>query len=115
VTPVGGVGGVLQRLLYRRANHAVILKTGDAAYKDDEGFIFIVDRWKDMYISGYENIYPAEVEIVIYQIAEIAPRSPSSASPTTSGARSVWPSSSSSRTRRSTSRRRDAGMRAPRD
>jgi len=48
------------------------LKTGDAAYKDDEGFIFIVDRWKDMYISGGENVYPAEVETVIYQLPEIA-------------------------------------------
>ena len=38
------------------------LKTGDAAYFDDEGFLYIVDRWKDMYISGGENVYPAEVE-----------------------------------------------------
>ena len=48
------------------------LKTGDAAWKDDEGFIFIVDRWKDMYISGGENVYPAEVEAAIYQLPEIA-------------------------------------------
>ncbi len=43
------------------------LKTGDAAKTDDEGFIYIVDRWKDMYISGGENVYPAEVENVLYQ------------------------------------------------
>ncbi len=48
------------------------LKTGDAARIDDEGFVFIVDRWKDMYISGGENVYPAEVENVLYQLPEVA-------------------------------------------
>jgi len=48
------------------------LKTGDAARMDDEGFVFIVDRWKDMYISGGENVYPAEVENVLYQLPEVA-------------------------------------------
>jgi fatty-acyl-CoA synthase len=48
------------------------LKTGDAARFDDEGFVYIVDRWKDMYISGGENVYPAEVENVIYKIPEVA-------------------------------------------
>ena len=48
------------------------LKTGDAARFDDEGFIYIVDRWKDMYISGGENVYPAEVENVLYQLPQIA-------------------------------------------
>jgi len=48
------------------------LKTGDAARIDDEGYIYIVDRWKDMYISGGENVYPAEVENVIYQLPQIA-------------------------------------------
>ncbi len=47
------------------------LKTGDAAKQDEDGFIYIVDRWKDMYISGGENVYPAEVENVIYQLSEI--------------------------------------------
>ena len=32
------------------------LKTGDAAREDDDGFLYIVDRWKDMYISGGENV-----------------------------------------------------------
>ncbi|WP_439360439.1 acyl-CoA synthetase [Bradyrhizobium sp. DASA03007] len=40
-------------------------RTGDAARKDEEGFLYIVDRVKDMYISGGENVYPAEVERVI--------------------------------------------------
>jgi len=48
------------------------LKTGDAARSDDEGFVFIVDRWKDMYISGGENVYPAEVENVLYQLPQVA-------------------------------------------
>jgi long-chain acyl-CoA synthetase len=36
--------------------------SGDGAYMDDEGFVFIVDRLKDMIISGGENVYSAEVE-----------------------------------------------------
>ena len=48
------------------------LHTGDAALVDDEGYYFIVDRWKDMYISGGENVYPAEVENVLYQNDSIA-------------------------------------------
>jgi fatty-acyl-CoA synthase len=48
------------------------LHTGDATRIDEEGFYYIVDRWKDMYISGGENVYPAEVENVLHQIAAIA-------------------------------------------
>ena len=48
------------------------LHTGDAAVVDEDGFYFIVDRWKDMYISGGENVYPAEVEDVLYQLPAIA-------------------------------------------
>jgi len=48
------------------------LHTGDAALVDEEGYYFIVDRWKDMYISGGENVYPAEVENVLYQHDAIA-------------------------------------------
>jgi fatty-acyl-CoA synthase len=51
------------------------LHSGDAAMVDEEGFYYIVDRWKDMFISGGENVYPAEVENVIYQhpaVAEVA-------------------------------------------
>ena len=47
------------------------LHTGDAARMDEDGFYYIVDRWKDMYISGGENVYPAEVESVMYQLDEI--------------------------------------------
>jgi len=38
------------------------LRTGDAAYQDSEGYVYMFDRFKDMIISGGENIYPAEVE-----------------------------------------------------
>ena len=48
------------------------LHTGDAARVDEEGFYYIVDRWKDMYISGGENVYPAEVENVLHQLTAIA-------------------------------------------
>src|SRR5207237_4366293 len=37
-------------------------KTGDAGYFDQEGFVFLTDRVKDMIVSGGENVYPAEVE-----------------------------------------------------
>jgi fatty-acyl-CoA synthase len=46
--------------------------TGDAAMKDEDGFYYIVDRRKDMYISGGENVYPAEVEAAIAELTEVA-------------------------------------------
>jgi fatty-acyl-CoA synthase len=45
--------------------------TGDAAMMDEEGFFYIVDRKKDMYISGGENVYPAEVEAALAELTEI--------------------------------------------
>lgn len=48
------------------------LHSGDAGTVDDEGCIYIVDRYKDMYISGGENVYPAEVEQVLYQLPQVA-------------------------------------------
>ena len=41
------------------------LRSGDIARRDGEGYYYIVDRLKDMYISGGENVYPAEVEAVL--------------------------------------------------
>ncbi|MCE8534733.1 long-chain-fatty-acid--CoA ligase [Ruegeria pomeroyi] len=40
-------------------------RSGDAAYLDGEGHVFLFDRYKDMIISGGENIYPAEIENVL--------------------------------------------------
>jgi fatty-acyl-CoA synthase len=46
--------------------------TGDLAYEDEEGFFRVVGRSKDMIISGGENVYPAELENVLADCAEIA-------------------------------------------
>jgi fatty-acyl-CoA synthase len=54
------------------AFHDGWFKTGDAAVRDADGFFFLVDRKKDMYISGGENVYPAEVERVIAELACVA-------------------------------------------
>jgi len=51
------------------------LLTGDAGYKDAQGFLYVHDRVKDMIVSGGENVYPAEVENAIYGcpgVAEVA-------------------------------------------
>ena len=46
--------------------------SGDAGHMDDEGFLFIVDRLKDMIISGGENVYSAEVENAISLMPGVA-------------------------------------------
>ena len=49
--------------------------TGDVGYLDGDGFLFIADRVKDMVITGGENVYPAEVESVLYDhpgVADVA-------------------------------------------
>ncbi|MBZ0216612.1 MAG: AMP-binding protein, partial [Fimbriimonadaceae bacterium] len=46
--------------------------SGDLATIDEDGFITLVDRSKDMIISGGENIYPKEIEVVIYELEEVA-------------------------------------------
>ncbi|MGD9603454.1 MAG: fatty-acid--CoA ligase, partial [Gammaproteobacteria bacterium] len=48
------------------------LHTGDAAYMDDDGFIYISDRLKDMIISGGENVYSTEVENALFQHPDVA-------------------------------------------
>lgn len=47
------------------------LYTGDLGRLDDDGYLYIVDRKKDMIIRGGENIYPIEVENVLYQIPQV--------------------------------------------
>jgi acyl-CoA synthetase (AMP-forming)/AMP-acid ligase II len=42
------------------------MRTGDAAYMDDDGYVFIYDRVKDMIVTGGENVYPAEVENALF-------------------------------------------------
>lgn len=76
--PVGTVGEILLRSDqnmkgYWRMPEATaetiladgFLRTGDVGYLDDDGYLYIHDRLKDMIISGGENIYPAEVENVL--------------------------------------------------
>ena len=48
------------------------LRTGDAGYLDEDGYLFIHDRVKDMIISGGENVYPAEVENALYAHPKVA-------------------------------------------
>ena len=46
--------------------------TGDAGYFDEEGYLYIHDRVKDMIVSGGENIYPAEVENALFSHVDVA-------------------------------------------
>jgi acyl-CoA synthetase (AMP-forming)/AMP-acid ligase II len=46
--------------------------SGDIATRDEDGYVSIVDRVKDMYISGGENVYPAEIEAVLFEHPAIA-------------------------------------------
>ena len=48
------------------------MHTGDAGTMDDEGFLYIQDRVKDMIVSGGENVYPREIEEVLYKHPAIA-------------------------------------------
>jgi len=54
------------------AIHDGWMHTGDGAYMDDDGFIYIVDRMKDMIITGGENVYSAEVENVVARHPAVA-------------------------------------------
>jgi long-chain acyl-CoA synthetase len=48
------------------------LHTGDVGRFDDDGYLMLVDRAKDMIIRGGENIYPREIEAVAHQLPQIA-------------------------------------------
>lgn len=47
------------------------MHTGDAGYMDDDGFMYVVDRIKDMIVSGGENVYSAEVENTILKLPQV--------------------------------------------
>jgi acyl-CoA synthetase (AMP-forming)/AMP-acid ligase II len=51
--------------------HDGFFSVGDIAYKDEEGYFYICDRQIDMIISGGANIYPAEVEAVLYEHPDV--------------------------------------------
>jgi long-chain acyl-CoA synthetase len=68
--------GVMKGYLNRPEETAETLKdgwlfTGDIARTDEDGYIYIVDRKKDLVIRGGYNVYPREIEEVMYQIPEI--------------------------------------------
>jgi acyl-CoA synthetase (AMP-forming)/AMP-acid ligase II len=48
------------------------MHTGDAGVLDDEGFLYVQDRTKDMIVSGGENVYPREIEDVLYRHPAVA-------------------------------------------
>ncbi len=48
------------------------LRTGDIGYKDEDGYIFIVDRIKDVILSGGYNVYPRVIEDALYQHPDVA-------------------------------------------
>lgn len=54
-----------------KENDSIWFKTGDVVVKDAEGFLYVVDRIKHMFISGGENVYPAEIETTIRKIPGI--------------------------------------------
>ncbi len=54
------------------AFHDGWFRTGDVGRRDADGYIYIQDRLKDMYITGGENVYPAEIENLLYEIDAIA-------------------------------------------
>src|SRR5699024_11648612 len=53
-------------------NDGTWFRSSDMGYFDEDGFLFISDRLKDMIISGGENIYPAQIEQQLAQIEAIA-------------------------------------------
>jgi long-chain acyl-CoA synthetase len=56
----------------RFKRHAGVFHTGDVGYQDTEGYFYIVDRAKDMIVTGGENVYSGEVEAVIYELPEVS-------------------------------------------
>ena len=76
-----GRGPTLMPGYYKRSDltkEAIVdgwLHSGDAGYVDEDGFLFLVDRFKDMIISGGVNVYPKDIEEIIIQhpsISEVA-------------------------------------------
>ena len=84
------------------------MHTGDLATMDDDGYVNIVGRIKDMVIRGGENIYPREIEEFLYTPPGRRRRAGRSACPTSATARSSAPGSGCSPARRADRGRRCA-------
>ncbi len=54
-----------RKLIWKDGSGRVFLKSGDVGRKDEDGFVYILDRRKDMIITGGLNIYPADIEAVL--------------------------------------------------
>lgn len=78
VGEICGRGPILMQGYYKRPDlteKAIVdgwLHSGDLGYVDDEGFLFLVDRMKDMIISGGVNVYPKDIEEVIVQHPDVS-------------------------------------------
>lgn len=76
-TGIGAMSGYHNRpdldaaILWRSPSGAAFLRSGDLGYVDEQGFLHIVDRKKDMILSGGFNIFPADLETVIGQHPEV--------------------------------------------
>jgi long-chain acyl-CoA synthetase len=75
VGEICGRGPLMMKGYYKRPDLQAIvdgwLHSGDMGYVDDEGFLFLVDRKKDMIITGGVNVYPKDVEEVIVQHPDV--------------------------------------------
>ena len=72
---IAPIGPVENRPTALRTHLCGILRTGDVGTMDENGFVFIVDRTKDMLLCGGFNVYPRVIEEAIYQhegVAEVA-------------------------------------------